>query len=208
MSENTSKILLTEAHYLPPTAWMKLTKDYPVICFDTSAHFIKASYRNRCHILSANGILPLSVPLVHGREQRNTLGNVKISYEMAWQKNHWMTLTSAYRRSAYYEYFEDMFAPLYHTHYVTLMEFNLAALTIVFKILGLKPEIRFTNSYIEPNTAGYADFRNMITPKNNTPLNYTFQPYNQVFSDRFPFMENLSIIDMIFNKGKFDLTEI
>ena len=135
MSENNSKILLIEPHYLPPVAWMKLLEGRNRICLDISSSFVKASYRNRCHILSPNGVLHLSIPLQHIHHERKTVGNAKISYEMNWQKNHWSTLTSCYRRSAYFEYFEDLIAPLYHKKFETLLEFNMAALKVVFNIL-------------------------------------------------------------------------
>ncbi|MBK8344713.1 MAG: WbqC family protein [Bacteroidetes bacterium] len=207
MSENNSKILLIEPHYLPPVAWMKLLEGRDRICLDISSSFVKASYRNRCHILSPNGVLHLSIPLQHKHDERKTVGNTKISYEMNWQKNHWMTLTSCYRRSAYFEYFEDLIAPLYHKKFETLLELNMAALKVVFTILKLKPEITFTEQYLEKGVDGYDDYRDLIKPK-IYPENTNFEPYNQVFSDRFPFFENLSIIDAIFNKGKFELNEI
>ncbi len=208
MSENNSKILLIEPHYLPPVAWMKLLEGRNRICLDISSSFVKASYRNRCHILSPNGVLHLSIPLQHIHHERKTVGNAKISYEMNWQKNHWSTLTSCYRRSAYFEYFEDLIAPLYHKKFETLLEFNMAALKVVFNILNLKPEITFTESYLEKGIAAYDDYRDLISPKKILPEFSNFEPYNQVFSDRFPFFENLSIIDTIFNKGKFELNEI
>jgi WbqC-like protein family len=208
MSENPNQKLLIEAHYLPSIAWMKLISEAETLCLDTTSHFVKASYRNRCHILSPNGVLHLSVPLQHNHERRNTMGNVKISYEMNWQKNHWMTIISCYRRSAYFEYFEDMIAPLYHKRFETLLEWNLAHLETIFKILGNRPVIEFTNEYITPGNTDYRDCRNTISPKNNSPFGYTFEPYNQVFSDRFPFFENLSILDAIFNNGKFNINEL
>lgn len=205
MSENNNAILLIEPHYLPSISWMQLAARYPVICFDLAEHHVKGGYRNRCHILSPNGKLNLSVPLLHGKHQRNTTGQVRISYEMDWRKNHWMTLMSSYRRSAYFEYFEDRFAPLYEKKFDRLIDLNLAMLEAVFPITHLRPEIRFSEQYIAPGTEGYDDFRNRIRPAIANPLHLNLEPYTQVFSDRFEFFSDLSIIDMIFNKGKIQL---
>jgi len=55
----------------------------------------------------------------------------------------------------------------------------------------------FTNSY---ELAGFdgEDLRNAFSPekrKENLPV------YNQVFADRFGFIPDLSIVDLLFNKG-------
>jgi len=208
MSEIIKKPLLIEAQYLPPVAWMKLVSGYDEVVLDTASHFVKASFRNRAQVLGPNGILQLSVPLHRAGKQRPTMGDITISYEEDWRKNHWMTLMSSYRRSAYFEYLEYLIAPIYVQKFDTLMELNTAILRVLFKLLKLPINIKTTENYVPPGTLDFDDYRDKIIPANKNPLNLTFKPYIQVFSDRFPFHENLSVIDLIFNQGKIDLNDI
>ncbi|MFI5171162.1 MAG: WbqC family protein [Chitinophagales bacterium] len=175
MSENVKKNLLIEPHYLPSFSWMKLIAGYDIIYLDISENYIKASYRNRCIISGPNGLLNLSIPVKKNRNERNKTGTIAIDNSFSWQKNHWMTLTSCYRRSPYFEFFEDMFSPIYLKKYQRLIDIDLDLINLLFKLTEIKSEIRFTDSYIEPGTGGFDDFRDKIYPGTINPLKLNFE---------------------------------
>ncbi|MEZ5015050.1 MAG: WbqC family protein [Chitinophagales bacterium] len=204
MSNNQEAPALIELQYLPAISWIRSVAKYPVVYLDAHAHWVKSSYRNRCHILGPNGLLRLSVPLERSRNQRTTTGNVRIAYDQDWQKNHWMTLMSCYRRSAYFEYFEDMFEPLFRKKPETLFEWNMLMLEQVRKIIPMRTEFRVTEKYHDKHAAGLIDLRDKIRPGNSSDPG-DLPVYNQVFSDRFDFFPDLSVIDWIFNSGKISL---
>ena len=67
--------------------------------------------------------------------------------------------------------------------------------------MRIQAEIHFTGSF-EPTFEH--DLRNVIQPKQSLSCDYPYkikQPYYQVFEDRFEFTPNLSIIDLLFNRG-------
>ena len=46
------------------------------------------------------------------------------------------------------------------------------------------------------------NLRESLSPKNKTPgKNFQAQEYTQVFSEKFDFVPNLSILDLLFNEG-------
>ena len=208
MSEKAPNSLLIEPHYLPSISWILKVASYDTVYLDVSSNYVKASYRNRCKVLSPNGVLTLSVPLSKATGNRDTMKTVKISFEENWQKIHWMTLMSCYRRSPYFEFFEDTLAPYYQKKYDLLIDLNYDLLKLLFKICKVRTEIRFTDHYIEPGMEGFDDLRNVITPKWVNPLKMELPRYPQVFSDRFDFFSDLSMIDLIFNDGKINLAKL
>lgn len=192
--------LILPACYLPPIAYFSviLNSNQPIL-LEKYEHYPKQTYRNRTAIYSANGKLDLIIPVQRGSNGHTQLKDVKISYEADWQRLHWMSLQTAYRSAAYFEYYEEDFAVFYQQRYERLFDYNAAQLALLFKLLKINREVGHTESYRE-DYAPAVDFRQSIHPKKNLP-GYTHKPYYQVFENRHGFIENLSIIDLIFNQG-------
>ena len=194
-------ILLSSA-YLAPIQYYSKLKNYDTCIIEHYENFQKQTYRSRCEIYSPNGLLTLSIPLVK-RNHRQSMKDLKISYDYDWKTLHWRSLESSYRRSPFFEYYEDDFYPYYHDKkYDYLIDLNEAVQQIVLSLLKLKPNYTFTSSY-QAEYADAIDFRNIIDPKENKDLDKTFQPirYPQVFETRHGFIPNLSIVDVLFNEG-------
>jgi hypothetical protein len=185
--------------YLPPVDYFSKLNSYnPDFLIEKHEHFPKQTYRNRTNIYSPDGILTLVVPVAKGSKLHTPVKDVKISYDFNWQRLHWMSLQACYRRSAYFEYYEDDFAPFYEIKEAFLFDYNGKFLQILLKLLKIKASINFTGSY-EAEYNNIADFRQNIHPKKTTLLDQ--KPYFQVFEERHGFMKNLSIVDLLFNQG-------
>ena len=185
--------------YLPPVEYfVQLNQHKTNILIEHEEHLIKQTYRNRAHIYSPDGVLALTVPLIKGSKVHTKVKDVKISYDFNWQRLHWLSLQNCYRRSAYFEFYEDAFAPFYHNRFEYLFEYNEQLLQTVLKLLKIKAEYKLTDTY-QAEYADMADFRLSITPKKETQLNQ--KPYFQLFEERHGFLKNLSIVDLLFNQG-------
>lgn len=192
--------VLLSANYLPPVSYFHAIAQNPVdILLDQHEHFPKQTYRSRTHIATANGILDLFIPIQHGRKEHVAMKEVKISYDHDWQRLHWSSIQTAYRSSAYFEYYEDAFAPFYEKKHDYLFDFNLEQLQVVLRLLKIQREIKPTESY-EESYPEALDFRKSIHPKR--PSVYPNpKVYYQVFEDRTGFQPQVSIIDLLFNQG-------
>ncbi len=161
----------------------------------------KQTYRNRCNILSANGVLPLSVPV---QKNFHTLTkDIRIDYSEMWQRNHLTALKSAYKNSAFYDYYFYKFEPFFERKETFLIDLNEKVLQTLFSVLKIDAKYSYTTDYVFDST-GYEDFRDSISPKpskNRPDGAFVLKPYTQVFCDRFDFMPNLSVLDLIFNVG-------
>ncbi|ERJ58071.1 WbqC family protein [Sphingobacterium paucimobilis] len=191
--------VLLSANYLPPVSYFHaISQHADSILLDQHEHFPKQTYRSRTHIATANGILDLMIPIQHGRKEHVAMKEVKISYDHDWQRLHWASIQTAYRSSAYFEYYEDEFAPFYERQFEYLFDFNREQLELMLRLLKIQREIQCTDRYVK-NYEGL-DFRTSIHPK-KTSVYTNPKVYYQVFEEKTGFQPNVSIIDLLFNQG-------
>ncbi len=204
-----NQLAILPSVYLGPIQYFQKLNFYPNCVIEQHENFIKQTFRSRCDIYSPNGILTLSIPLTH-RNKRQAIKDVKISYEYNWQTLHWRSLESCYRRSPFFEYFEDDFRPFYFDKkHDFLIDFNEAIQQEILKLLKLKTNYNFTSTY-NKTAENTDDFRHIISPKQSLHLdtNFITKPYYQVFETKHGFIPNLSIVDLLFNEGSRTLDYI
>jgi hypothetical protein len=185
--------------YLPPVEYFVQLNTYkPDILLEREEHFPKQTYRNRANIYSPDGVLTLVVPVIKGSKNHTKIKDVKISYDFMWQRLHWQSLQACYRRSAYFEFYEDDFVPFYEKQITFLFDYNQELLNLLLKLTKIKTELNYTDEY-HAEYPNLHDFRLAIHPKKENEMQQ--KPYFQVFEDRQGFKKNLSIIDLLFNQG-------
>lgn len=192
--------MLIATSYLPPIWYFSKLILSDKIIIDTHEHFIKQTIRNRCHILSPNGVQQLIVPVAHNNRTQKPVKEIMIANDHRWQQQHWRSLEACYRRSAYYEFYVDDFAPIYKTQFDYLIDFNTELLKLIFELLNIKKEVAFTESFVPYDTGIENDFRTKCV-KGNPSSPEGEREYPQVFGFKNGFVPGLSIIDLLFNTG-------
>ncbi len=191
-------VLLSTA-YLPNINYFYFLLNSEKVFIEKHEHFQKQSYRNRCEILTANGKLNLSIPLQKNAD-KELISHKRISYAENWPAKHWTAMISAYKNAPYFEYFEEEFKHFYTNEFDLLLDLNTQLTQLILKILRIDKPIYFTENF-EKEFNGL-DLRNEIHPKTNTIFSTKLEtPYYQVFADKQGFTKNLSVIDLLFNKG-------
>lgn len=192
-------MILLHPTYFGPISHYMLMYQHREICFEIADNFQKQTYRNRSYIYSSNGKLQLNIPIKHNKSAgRQKTKDVLIDNDFHWQKNHFKAYQNSYRSSPYFEYYEDDLAPLYHNTYTHLLDFNLKTHEFIFDALQEQLTISYTSEYEIELTKG-EDFRFLVEAKKEKEFNLT--PYTQVFDDKFGFLPNLSILDLLFMEG-------
>ena len=188
--------------YFPCINYMArfLAENQPVIEVWESYH--KQTYRNRCRVMTANGVESLSVPVVKVNGNHTMTKDVIISEKEHWQQIHRRCLESAYKASPYFDHYYDYLKPIFETHFERLIDLNDAALKTILKILKVQKEIVHTTDYVKQVDN---DLREAFSPKNQPEPN-GFPKYYQVFGTKFPFAPDLSVLDLLFNEGPDAIT--
>ncbi len=193
-------MVVAELQYFPPITFVSTLYKETYVYLDLYEQYRKMSFRNRCLITGAEGVISLSVPLKNGRSQLLPLHEVRISETEQWQSRHFKSICSAYNRSPFFEYYADELKTLYMKPVSSLAEWNLSCLDWLKKKLDWSAEIRFTTSSLPYRAEGWDDQRNFVVPKNYSQWNPV--KYRQVFEERVGFFPNLSVLDLLFNTGK------
>lgn len=166
--------------------------------------YVKQSYRNRCDILSANGVISLSIPIVKVHGEKTLVKDTRIDYSMDWPTRHWRGIVSAYRNSPYFDYYEDLLAPCYASRPRFLLDFNGELLRKLLVCLEAEEaDYTYSDRYMTAGP-GIWDYRNSLSPKaalQREDVRFEPVPYYQVFSEKFPFIPNLSVLDLLFCEG-------
>jgi len=201
---DTGPIPLLELHYLPCIQYFSKLAHYPYVYIEQQEHYQKGSYRNRCHIAGANGLLRLSVPLQQGKNEQQPIREVEMAFREPWPARHWASIQSAYGNAPFFEFYALPLARLFQEPPAQLFDFSLGLLRTLAGLLQLGCEFRFTERFDADAPAAILDLRNRIHPKlhrRRPDPHFREVAYPQVFLEKHGFLPNLSILDLLFCTG-------
>jgi hypothetical protein len=193
----TYPAILTTAYLGPVQYYSKFLNRKVII--ERYDSYVKQTYRNRCKIMTGNGIENLTIPVVKPNGNNTIVKDVKLDNTRRWQQKHWRALTSAYNNTPFFEFYADDFSPFYEKEYNFLIDFNDGLNRILLDDINLDANYSYSNEYQKYDQN---DFRERIHPKIELEdPEFKIVEYYQVFKEKFGFIPNLSISDLLFNCG-------
>lgn len=188
--------------YMPSVEYFaRLLREECVI--DLGENYVKRSQRNRASILSANGVMELTVNVANANRMRQPMRDVKIDYSKRWQHQHWVSIFSAYKSSPYFDHYAAEIEPFYRKEWRYLVDYNCEYTVKLLSLIGMNSELPLSERYV---VAGESDID--LRPKQKNDSTFVAEPYYQVFSDRQPFAANLSVLDLLMCEGPSAVSSI
>ncbi len=191
--------ILIHPTYFPSISHFAAIVQAKSITFETDDNFQKQTNRNRMYIYSANGIQLLNIPIKHSNTVHQKFRDVQLETAFNWQKQHFKSLEAAYRTSPFFEYFEDDIRSLFEKKHRFMMDLDLETYDLVCNCLGIQSDYSKTEEY-HKEVKEQSDFRFLANGKKDM---HQFEPYPQVFEEKHGFINNLSILDLLFNEGRY-----
>ena len=193
---NTKDILIYPT-YFPSISHYIAMLDAKTVTFEVEDTFQKQTNRNRMYIFGPNGMQLLNISVKH--DSATNFKDIKIDNHYNWQKNHFKSLEAAYKNSPFYEYFVDDLRPLFEKKHEFMLDLNFEIFEVVNEALGISIPFEKTTEYFH-EVIDKTDFRHLVNGKKDTTQ---IEPYMQVFNDKHGFINNLSILDLLFNEGRY-----
>lgn len=187
--------IMVPPYFGPISCWKQIINSN--ILWDVHQNYIKQTFRNRTFIHSANGLQILTIPVKHSKIKFSML-DAKIDNSIAWQKNHWRSIQSAYNSSPFFEFYRDSLEGIYIKEYTYLTKFNFDLINLILEWTDIEMKSELSKSYKIQYKNGLDLRENIENKKYSSSENII---YKQVFSDKNGFLNDLSIIDLIFNEG-------
>lgn len=184
-----------------------------VVYMEACENYQKQTYRNRCRFYAADGVQSLQLPVIHkGGTHKLPIDEVMIDYSKPWLLQHQRAIISAYRTSAYFEYYQDELFEILNSRPDKLLDLNMRLTRFFLDKTGIKADIRMTEDFSregiiigqDGTPVKCQDLRDIIHPKKENDILKELgvdKSYFQVFGHRFGFQKDLSIMDLLFNEG-------
>lgn len=189
-------MVYTDLHYFGALSYYHVLAQHEHIVFDCTTAFSKMSFKNRMVIVTAQGPLHLSIPIVGGRDQKTPMNEIRIAYDSPWKSQHFKAISVNYKRAPYFEYYADSLKSLYDNEYEHLNDFLLA--TQHWTKQQLKAKWLIETSIAYPYINLETKWMDSIKPNNFQTEGNSFQ-YQQVFDTGF--IQNACILDALFAMG-------
>jgi hypothetical protein len=180
--------------FLPSISYFHSLLSSPAPIFDYKEKYIKQTERNRTHIMTANGIQALTVPVIKTKGNLSLTCDVFLVDEEKWKKEIWRSISTAYAHSPYFDHYSDELNSLIFNKkkHTKLIDYNESFVKFISDALELNTKPSISEQYVE---SANEDYRKFEFP----PIPVTYQSVFDVITPSLG--STISILDSLFSLG-------
>lgn len=130
------KVGLSQSNYIPWRGYFDFIDDVDLFIFYDDVQYSHRTWRNRNQVKTANGLVWLSVPVLHGHD--TLIENARIRYDTRWVDKHTRTLSLAYQKAPHLQPYLGEFAGLLGCGFETISQLNVAVCRWVMEKLSIR----------------------------------------------------------------------
>ena len=139
--------VLTTA-YLPPVSYFFAIANSDRVLIEQHEAYQKQSWRNRCRIYTENGPQDLNFPVRHRDGTfKLPIREIEVDYSTPWVAKTERCIETAYRSSAFFDYYRDELFAILDAQPPTLWELDLRIIRFFLRKIGLRTELVPTESF-------------------------------------------------------------
>ncbi len=215
-----------QPNYLPYCGFFHKIAYCDVFVIIDNVQFVKGGlfgWQHRNRIRTKDGWMWLTVPILTKGRYLQKINEAEINNTKSWRRKHWLSIYLNYKNKPYFGKYSDFFEDLYKRDWNKLIDLNMEVISYLLKVLKIDKKIvkcselgieghksqllvdmcnKFgTKTYLSGiHGRDYIDFD--LIRKNG--LKMLFQNFNHpIYEQGYykDFVSNLSVIDLLFNKG-------
>jgi len=214
------RVGISQPNFIPWRGYFDLIDDVDLFIFYHDVQYTHKDWRNRNRIKTRNGLLWLSVPVLH--DSSTLICDARIDYQGRWIDKHIRSLTVAYSKAPFFRRYAPEFFALLESRFSTISELNVNVCMWVMQKLNIKTETRLSSEFkisgdkferplkilklidattflVGPTAKGYTDSEKFkeagIALEFKT---YEYKEYPQLYGNFEPYV---SALDLLFNCG-------
>lgn len=146
-SAASKSLLIVQSNYIPWKGYFDMIRAADEFVLYDDVQYTRRDWRNRNRIKTAGGTQWLTIPVEVKGKYLQKIKETKVS-DPGWARQHWQTLSGAYRRAPYFRELQDRFESFYRGEVSPwLSDINRELIAMVCEILGITTVIRSSSDF-------------------------------------------------------------
>ena len=223
-------VSIHQPNFMPWIGYFNKIMRSDVFVFLNDVQFERGkTFTSRTRILQHGEPTWLSLPVI-GRGDLIKINEIRVEGSFIWKKKHLKTIELNYKKTPFFNEVFPLIEAVYQTESLILQEYNILFIKTFSNYLGIECDFKNSDSISESNLSGSDKILSILKTLNAkeyisgsgsgskryvsesvlrenhirlTWQEYQAKPYNQINSKIFH--ETLSIIDLLFHKGKMSV---